>query len=47
MNLGFYDTIMHELRSEDVDEYRRFLRMSLALFDGIRPGPRPEGGLVP
>ena len=31
----FYDTIMQEFRSEDVDEYQRFLRMSPALFDEI------------
>ena len=37
MNLGLYDTIMQEPRNEDVDECKRFLRKSHALFDGIRP----------
>ena len=33
--LWFYDTIMQEFRSEDVDEYQRFLGMFPALFDEI------------
>ena len=43
MNLGFYDTLMQEIHSEDVDENKRFLRMSPVLFDGIHAGPRAEG----
>ena len=37
MNLDFYLTIMQEFCSEDVDENKRFLRMSPALFE-IRAG---------
>ena len=32
---GFYNTFMYELRTEDVEEYTRFLRIFLYLLDEL------------
>ena len=34
--LGFYNTLMYELRTEDADEYTRFLRIPPYLFKEAR-----------
>ena len=34
-NLGVYDTLLQELRSEDEGEYRKFLRMTPENFDEL------------
>ena len=33
--LGFYNTLMYKLRTEDVEEYARFLRIPPYLFDEL------------
>ena len=32
---GFYNTLMYKLRTEDVEEYARFLRIPPYLFDEL------------
>ena len=34
-SFGFYDTLLQELRSEDEEEYKKFLRMSPDVFDEL------------
>ena len=33
--LGCYNTLMHELRTEEIEEYKKFLRLTPALFDEL------------